>query len=148
MYSVQHRRWYRKLSCFYKFYKIESTLYLFKLISIRSSQYSSRSMQNVPFYKTRHNFFKKYFLLSGIIQWNNLDLNSRNSNCLNILRNSILKFISPSANGFFNNHNLKEIEFITRLRLVQSHLPERKFKHSFKNLLNPVSNCWLGIESF
>ena len=103
-------------------------------------------MQNVPFYKTRHNLFKKYFVLSGIIQWNNLDLNLSNSNCLNIFKNSILKFIVPSANSAFNSHNPKEIEFITRLRLVQSYLPERKFKHSFQDLVNPVSNCWLDQQ--
>ena len=31
------------------------------------------------------------------------------------------------------------IEFITRLRLFQSHLPEDKFRHSFQGLLNPIS---------
>ena len=136
----------QKLSYFYIFYKNESPHYRFRLISVRSSEYSSRNMQNVPFYKTRHNLFKKYFVLSGIIQWNNLDLNLSNSNCLNIFKNSILKFIVPSANSAFNSHNPKEIEFITRLRLVQSYLPERKFKHSFQDLVNPVSNCWLDQQ--
>ena len=114
----------------------------------RSSEYSSESMQNVPFYKTRHNIFKRYLVLSAIIQWNNLDLNSTNSGCLNISRNSILKFITPSVNSAFNSHNTKEVEFITRLTLVESHFPEHRFKHSFQDLLNPISNCWLDIESF
>ena len=117
---------------FYKFYKNESPQYLFKLIPARSSEYTSRSMQNVPFYKTRHNFFKKYFILSGIIQWNNLDLNLKNSTCLNIFRNCILKFIIPSANSVFNRHSPKEIEFITRLRLIQNHLPEHNSIIVFK----------------
>ena len=76
--SLQQHRLYRKLYCFYKFYKNELSQYLFKLIPVRSSAYSSRSMQNLPFFKTRHNFFKRYFFLSTIIQWNNLDLNIRN----------------------------------------------------------------------
>ena len=93
------------------------------------------------------NFLKKYFVLPGIIQWNNLNLHLTNSNCLNIFRNRILKFIIPSANSAFNSHNPKQIEFITRLRLVQSLLAERIFRHSFQDLLNPIFNCWFDIES-
>ena len=104
-------------------------------------------MQNVSFFKTRHNIFKKMFFLSAIIQWNNLDLNIRNQTNLNIFKNSILKFIRPSANNVFNNHNSKAINFITRLMFVLSHLPERKFKHSLQHLLNPISNCELDTES-
>ena len=104
-------------------------------------------MQNVPFSKTRHNFFKNLFFLSAIMQWNNLDLNIRNLGSLNIFRNIILKFIRPSANNVFNSHNPKAIKFITRLMLVLSQLLEHKFKHSFQDLLNPFSNLKLDIES-
>ena len=43
--SLQHRLWYRKLSYFYKFCKNEFSRYLFKLIPLRSSGYSTRSIQ-------------------------------------------------------------------------------------------------------
>ena len=85
-------------------------IFFFKLIPVRSSKYSTRSMQNVPFFKTRHNFFKKYFFLSAIIQWDNLDLNIRNSSSLNIFRNGIPKFITRSANSAFNSHIPKAIK--------------------------------------
>ena len=88
-------------------------------------------------------FFKKLFFLSAIIQWNNLDLNMRNSASLNIFRNTILKFIRPFAITVFNSDNPKAIKFITRL----SHLREHKFKHSCQDSLNPVSNFGLDIES-
>ena len=94
-------------------------------------------MDNIPFFKTRHSFFKNSFFPSTIIEWNNLDHNIRNSSSFNIFRRSILKFIRPSANSFFNCHNPKGIKFITRLRLGLSHLSERKFKHSFQDSLNP-----------
>ena len=102
--SLQHRHLYRKLSCIYKFYENKLLQYLFKLIPVRSSVYSNRSMQSVPFFKTRHNFFKKYFFLSAIIEWNDLDLNIMNSSSLNIFRNSTLKLIRLSANSVFNSH--------------------------------------------
>ena len=104
-------------------------------------------MDNIPFFKTRHSFFKNSFFPSTIIEWNNLDHNTRNSSSFNIFRRSILKFIRPSANSFFNCHNPKGIKFITRLRLGLSHLREHKFKHRFQDSLNPFCSCGLDIES-
>ena len=37
--SLQPRRWFRKLSCFYKLFNSEDPYYLFKLIPSRSSSY-------------------------------------------------------------------------------------------------------------
>ena len=73
----------------------------------------------------------------------------RNSSRLNIFKNSILKFIRLPANKSCNRHNSKAIKFITRLRLFlcQHKLRKHKFKHSFQDLLNPISNCGLDIES-
>ena len=45
-----------------------------------------------------------------------------------------------------NGHNPKVIDFIIRLRLVLSQSREHKFKHSFQDLLNLISNCGLDIE--
>ena len=64
-------------------------------------------MQNLSFFKIRHNFLKTYFFLSAIAQWNNLDLNKKSSSSLNIFRNSILKFVKPSADSVFNSNNPK-----------------------------------------
>ena len=90
---------------------------------------------------------RKYFVLSAMTKWNTFDLNLRNSSFLNVWRNIILKYVTPSANSVFNGHNPKKVEVITRVRLVQSHLPEQKFKNSSQDLFNPVSNCCLDIES-
>ena len=115
--SLQLRRWFRKLSFFYKLFNSEHPNYLFKLIPLRSSNYVTRNIHNIPLLKTRHTFFKNSFFPSTIIEWNKLDHNIRNSSSFNIFRKSILKFIRPSANSLFNCHNPKEIKFITRLRL-------------------------------
>ena len=54
--SLQLRRWFRKLSCFYKLFKsihyFISFHYLFKLIPSRSSSYITRNVHNIPFFKT------------------------------------------------------------------------------------------------
>ena len=121
--------------------------YLFKLIPSRSSSYVTRNIHSIPFFKTRHTFLKNSFFPSTIIEWNKLDHNIRNSSSFNIFRKSILKFIRPSANSFFDCHNPKEIKFITRLRLGLCHLREHKFKHSFQDSLNLFCSCGLDIES-
>ena len=76
---------------------------------MRSSGYTTRSIQNTPFFKTR--LFTNSFFPSTIIEWNNLDLIMRNSSSLKISRNGILKFIRPAANNFVNIHNRKGIKF-------------------------------------
>ena len=102
------RRWFRKLSCFYKLSKSEHPHYLFKLIPSRSSSYITRNIHNIPFFKTRHTFLKNCFFPSTIIEWNKLDHNIRNSSSFNIFRKSILKFIRPSANSFLTTKIPKE----------------------------------------
>ena len=52
----------------------------------------------------------------------------------------------PTLNSFFNSHKSKGIKFITRLRLVLSHLREHKCKHSFQDSLNPFCNSRVDIE--
>ena len=91
--------------------------------------------------------FKNSFFLLTIIEWNKLDHNIRNSSSFNIFKKSILKFIRPSANSFFNCRNPKGTKFIRRLRLGLNHLRECKFKHSFQDSLNPFCSCGLDIES-
>ena len=59
--SLQLSRCYRKLSSFYKLFNSKHSHYLFKLILARRSGYVTRSINNIPFFKTRH-FFKKHFL--------------------------------------------------------------------------------------
>ena len=145
--SFQLRRWFRKLSFFYKLFNSKHPNYLFELIPLRSSKYVTRNIHNIRLLKTRRTFFKNSSFTSAIIEWNKLDHNIRNSTSFNIFRKNILKFIRPSANSLFNCHNPKGIKFITRLRLGLSHLCEHKFKHSFQDSLNPFCSCGLDIES-
>ena len=129
--SLQLRRWFRKLSFFYKLFNSEHPNYLFKLIPLRSSNYVTRNIHNIPLLKTRHTFFKNSFFPSTIIEWNKLDHNIRSCSSFNIFKKNIQKFIRPSANSLFNCHNSKGIKFITRLRLGLSHLTEHKIKNLF-----------------
>ena len=58
-----------------------------------------------------------------------------------------IKLIRSTANNVFIRHNPEGIKFITRIKLVLSHLQEHKFRHSFQNILKPICNCGSDIES-
>ena len=145
--SLQHRRWFRKLCTFYKIFKNQSPRYLYELLPIKTTPHNTRSSINLPLFHIRHNFFKKLFFPSAVIEWNNLDLSIRNSESLSIFKKCILKFIRPSPSSTHNCFNTKGIKYLTRLRLGLSHLREHKFKHGFLDSLNPICNCGLDIES-
>ena len=81
--SLQQRRWYKKLCCFYKIFKTESPRYLFNIIPTRNPFYITRNHTNIPLFKTNHIFFKNSFFPSTIIEWNNLDPKLRNSDLRN-----------------------------------------------------------------
>ena len=92
-----------------------------QLISSRSCSYVTGNKHNIPLFKIRHTFLKKSFFPSTNFEWNKRDHNIRNSSSFNNFRKSILKFIRPSADSFFNFHNPKGMKLITRLRLGLSH---------------------------
>ena len=136
--SLQHRRWYRKLCCFYKVLKDQSPKYLFNIIPKLTRPYSTRNTNNTPHFKTKHSFFKYTFFPSVIIEWNKLGPATQNARSLNIFKKNILKFIRPTANNIFCCHNLKGIKYLTRLRPGLSRLHEHKFKNNFQDTLNPL----------
>ena len=99
--SLQLRRWYRKLCCFYKIYNKQAPDYLTELMPTRNKVHQTRHVANVPSLSCKHNFFKNSFFPSAILEWNKLDPSLRNSVSYNVFKNSILKFIRPSPNKLF-----------------------------------------------
>ena len=59
----------------------------------------------------------------------------------------LLNFIRPSASKVYSINDTIGIKLITRLRLGFSHLREHKFKHNFKDTLNPLCSCSIKAES-
>ena len=62
-------------------------------------------------------------------------------------KNSLLRVIRPSAMSMCGIHNLIGLKFLTSLTLGLSQLNEHKFKHNFKDCVNPLCSCSLEIES-
>ena len=143
--SLQHKRWYRKLCCFYKILKDQSPKHLFNIIPKLSKPYSTRNANNIPHFEVKHSFFKNTFYPLVIIEWNKLDPEIQNASSFNIFKKNILKFIRLVTNNIFGFHNLKGIKRLTRSRLGFSHLYQHKLKNNFQGTLNPLCTCGCGI---
>ena len=108
-----------------------------------------RSVQKskILFLKTKTNFFKNSFFPAVILEWNNLDVNIRNSASCNFFKRVILKFTRPEPNQVFNVDSSEGLKFLTRIRLGLSHLAYHKFRHNFQDCVNPVCSCGQEIET-
>ena len=132
---------------FFKILKNKSPDYLFGIIPQRRSSYIARNSDEIPLFKTKHNFYKNLFFPSTTIEWNNLDQDLRISESYTLFCSSILKFSRPSPNSFYGCQNIMGIKLVTRLSLGLNHLREHKFKHSFQDMLNPLCNCGKDVKS-
>ena len=133
--TLEKRRWYRKLCCFFAIFRNQSPKYLFNIIPTSVRPYNTRNANNIPQFKVKHNFFQNSFFPSVLIEWNKLDQNICNSENLNIFNKMFFKFIRPSGNSVFKCHNPKGVKLLTRRRLGLCHLWEHKFKHGFLDYL-------------
>ena len=125
----------------------ESPPYLFNLIPVNNNQYFTRSADDIPPFRTKHDFFKNTFFPSSIKEWNILDSSIRNAESLAVFKKKILSLIRPTPNSVFNCHHPEGLILLTRLRLGFSHLPEHKFRHNFQDTINPICLCGQDVET-
>ena len=127
--------------CLFKIINNQSRSYLFQLVPSPNIRYFARNSENIPHFRTKHDFFKNSFFPTTIKEWNNLDPHIRKSKSISIFKINILKFIRPKPKNIYYCHNSKEIRLLTRLLLGLSHLREHKFKHIFHDCLNLLCFC-------
>ena len=62
-------------------------------------------------------------------------------------KETILDFIRPKENSIYAIHDISGLKLLTRLRLNFSHLNEHKFRHNFKDTINPMCSCGFEPET-
>ena len=62
-------------------------------------------------------------------------------------KKTILDFIRPKENSIYAIHDISGLKLLTRLRLNFSHLNEHKFRHNFKDTINPICSCVFESET-
>ena len=58
-----------------------------------------------------------------------------------------MAFIRPAQRSIYNMFNPQGLKFLTRLRLELSHLNKHRFRHNFKDCINPLCSCSLEVEN-
>ena len=65
---------------------------------------------------------------------------------VNKFKETIISFLRPKENCVFAIHDTKGLKLLTRLRLNFSHLNEHKFRHGFKDTVDPMCKCVVETE--
>ena len=71
----------------------------------------------------------------------------RSSTSYDIFCNMLLKFSRSAQGKTFNINDSVGVKLLTRLRLSFNHLCEHKFRHGFRDILNPLSPCSIETET-
>ena len=66
---------------------------------------------------------------------------------MSLFKNSLLKFIRPSPSPIYGIHHPLGLKLVFRLRIGLSHLRVHKFRHSFRDTVNPLCSCNIEPES-
>ena len=91
--SFQNKRKLRRFSLFYKIYKDQSLLYLYKFIPANNTFNYLLIVKEIAIMKMKHKFFKNSFFPATITEWNDLDYSLRSATSINVFKQNILKFI-------------------------------------------------------
>jgi len=130
--SLEDRRKFRRLSCYYKIINNLTPPYLRSYI-LDTQPGSSKSKR-----------YKRTFFPDCYNEWEILDPSIKNSFNLNIFKSKLMKTLRPAKKGYFGITDRHGIKQISRLRVGHSDLRAHRFPKSF-NCASPICSC--GVEN-
>ena len=101
---LKSRRWFRRLCTIYKIKTYKILPHIAQLLFKGTHSYNMRNSEDITTFQSRTETFKFSFLPWSIVEWNKLDLKTRNSSYL-VFRNYLIKRIRPLAAPVYNIHN-------------------------------------------
>ena len=146
--SSNSRRWTRRLTLFYKIINNFTPSYTRDPIpALYRSQYSLRRQDAVVGrIVTRTEKFNSSFYPNCIQEWNTLNPEIRLAPSVAVFKKKLLSIIRPPAKSVFGIHDPLGLSYLSQLRVGLSKLNFHKFKHNFKDTLNPLCPTNDGIE--
>ena len=143
--SLRSRRWFRKLSHFYKIIN-QSPVYLNHLIPNPLPSYSTRNSKNSLSLKLIK-VLKTLFSIHHHHRIEQIRFEYSFFSFLQIFQKIILEFIGPLPNRICNVPNSLGLTYLTRLSVGLSRLCEHKFRHNFRDSPKPICNWGSAFES-
>ena len=108
--------------------------------------YSFRKEDVVGQIRARTSKLKSSFYTHCISQWNKLDPNITSLSSLSNLKMKLLKRIRPLPKRVYNIYDPIRLAILTQLRVGLSTLNSHKFRHNFRETINPLCPSNDGIE--
>ena len=140
----------RRLTLFYKMMNNLMPKYTMDPIpQLQQSQYSLRNQDVIGRIRARTENFKSSFYPNCLSEWNELCLEIRTAPSVAIFKKKLLSKIRPPppAKSIFGIHDPIGLSYLTQLRVGLSKLNLHKFKHNFRDTINPMCPSNDGIES-
>ena len=145
--SLTSRRWSRRMTLFYKIMNNLTPLYTKEPIPPpHQSQYSLRNQDVVGRIRARTEKFQSSFYPNCISEWNKLDPEIRITPSIAAFKSKLLSIIRPPAKPVFGIHDPLGLSYLSQIRVGLSKLNFHKFKHNFKDTINPMCPTNDGIE--
>ena len=133
------------------FYKMLNNLlpeYTVDLIpQLQQQHYSLRNQDVIGQIRARTEKFKSSFYPNCLAKWNELDPEIRLAPSVSIFKKKLISTIRPPAKSVFRIHDPIGLSYLTQLRVGLSKLCFHKFKHNFRDSINPMCPSNDGIET-
>ena len=136
-----------RLTLFYKFVNSLSPEYTVDPIPpLHQSQYCLRNQDVTGRLNARTENFKSTFYPNCLSEWNKPEPELRLAPSIAVFKKKLLSIIRPPAKSVYGIHDPKGLSHLTQLRVGLSKLNFHKFKHNFRDSINPMCPTSDGIE--
>ena len=133
---------------FYNIIHKMSPAYTTDLIpQLQHSQYSLRKQDVIGRIRVRTERFQSSFYPSCLSDWSDLCQEIRIAPTIAIFKKKLLSIIRPLTKSVFGIHDPKGLSYLTQLRVGLSKLNFHKFRHNFRDTINPLCPTNDGIEN-
>ena len=138
--SQSSRRWSRRLTLFYKFVNnLSPACTVDPIPPFHQSQYRLRNQDVIGRLNARTEKFKSIFYPNCLSEWNKLEPELRLAPSIAVLRKTLVNNPPPPpAKSIYGIHDPKGLSHLTQLRVCLSKLNFHKFKHNFRDTINPI----------
>ena len=145
--SLSSRRWIRRLILFYKFINNLAPKYTTDPIPPQlQSRYSLCKQDTIGRIGTMTERFQPSFYPHCLSEWNKLNEEIRLAPSIAVFKTKLLSKIRPLPNSVFRIHDPTGLSYLTQLRVGLCKLNFHKFKHNFRDTINPMCPTNDGIE--
>ena len=86
------------------------------------------------------------FYPNCLSEWNKLEPELRLAPSIAVFKKKLLSIIRPPAKSVYGIHDPKGLCYLTQLRVGLSKLNFHKFKHNFRDTINPMCPTSDGVE--